>query len=79
MEKQVATLGKDLAALKSGIAKDAAKSRAKQEAMLSEDPRESQASLQSVPSGQRNAKPLLATSPPGVEPRTNLAGFADRL
>jgi len=34
MEKQVATLRNELSALKSGIAKDAAKSRAKQEAML---------------------------------------------
>lgn len=34
MEKQVAALRKELTALKSGIAKDAAKSRAKQEAML---------------------------------------------
>lgn len=34
MEKQVATLRKELTSLKSGIAKDAAKSRAKQEAML---------------------------------------------
>jgi hypothetical protein len=35
MEKQVATLRNELSALKSGIAKDAARSRAKQEAMLS--------------------------------------------
>jgi hypothetical protein len=35
MEKQVAALHKELSAMKSGIAKDAARSRAKQEAMLS--------------------------------------------
>ena len=35
MEKQVAALHKEVSALKSGIAKDAARSRAKQEAMLS--------------------------------------------
>jgi hypothetical protein len=35
LEKQVATLRNELAALKSSIAKDAARSRAKQEAVLS--------------------------------------------
>ena len=40
-EKQVATLRKELSDLKSGIAKDAAKSRAKQEAVLSRSSRKS--------------------------------------
>ena len=73
MERQVATLRKEMSDLKSGIAKDAAKSRAKQEAMLSEDPREGQQVFKAGQAGKETlASP--ANSRSGAEPWRNPAG-----